>query len=79
MAWICGKCEKICEQIEVDGGGPEEFWGAIVHHAVYEDVSDCCQDSCYTLKEWIQNGWDIPADPIVMEYFVDEGIVEPHQ
>ena len=76
MAWICGKCEKICEKMEVDEGGWEEFWGAKVWHHQYTDVSNCCQDDCYTLKEWIRNGWDIPTDEEVLEAFYDEGILE---
>lgn len=76
MAWICGKCEKICEQIEVDEGGYEEFWGSQVWHSAFSDVSDCCNDDCHTLKDWISNGWDIPTDEAVLEAFYDEGVLQ---
>ena len=76
MATICGKCNKICESIEVDEGGYEEFWGSKVWHSQFSDVSDCCNDDCYSLKEWIRNGWGIPTDPDTREYFHDEGLLD---
>jgi len=76
MTWICGECSKICEQIKVDEGGYEEYWGGQVWHAQYSDVSDCCNDDCYTLKDWISNGWPIPTDHETREYFHDEGLLD---
>ena len=78
MSNICGKCEQICEPTEVDDGGYEEAWGAKVWVPAWSTVSDCCADDVYTLKEWITNGWTIPADADTYEYFLDEGLVEPH-
>jgi hypothetical protein len=76
MAWICGKCERICEQIEVDQGGYEEWWGAEVWMPCITDVSECCEDDAHTLKDWIENGWDIPDEFHVLEAFYDEGILQ---
>ena len=43
----CSQCGKPCELIEVDHGGYEECWGAMVWNHQYTDVTDCCQVEDY--------------------------------
>ena len=59
--YICGKCEKQCDMVEHDYGGYEEVWGRPVWVEAWEHVSDCCEDACYTLEEWIENEWSTPG------------------
>lgn len=39
----CTKCGEICDLIEVDEGGYEEWWGARVWRQDFTDYSDCCK------------------------------------
>lgn len=76
MAHICGKCDRVCEKIEIDDGGYEEVWGAQVWTPAFSDVSDCCLDDCHTLKEWIVAGWAIPKELETQEHFRSEGLLD---
>jgi hypothetical protein len=40
--FLCVKCDELCDVIETDVGGYEEFWGAKVWRAEYDTVSECC-------------------------------------
>ena len=74
MTHICGKCDQLCDVIDVDQGGYENFWGAKVWHEQMETVSECCHDDAYTLKEWLKEGFEIPNDCV--EAFADEGLLQ---
>jgi len=43
----CNECNHICDLVERDDGGYEEFWGAKVWHAQYTTVTDCCGSEDY--------------------------------
>lgn len=38
----CLECGQPCELIEVDDGGLEEIWGAMIWHEMLYDYSECC-------------------------------------
>ena len=61
--WVCGKCDKMCESVEKQCVDTEEFWGAPVSRVSYETSSNCCGDDCYTVEEWLENGWPLPDLP----------------
>ena len=63
--WVCGKCNHICEPTEFQSSDTEEFWGAPVQRVSYETLSNCCDDDCHTVAEWLQNKWPVPDMPLV--------------
>ncbi len=63
--WVCGKCDKVCESTETETVDHESFWGAPVRRVGYETSSSCCKDDCYTVEEWLENGWSLPDLPKV--------------
>ena len=73
--YVCGKCNNMCERVEVKHTDVEEFWGAPANRDSYEDLSDCCNDDCHTVEEWVINEWPLPDLPEVdlIEYgFIPE-------
>lgn len=64
---VCTECSRPCDIVEMDVGGYEEYWGAKVWCAAYEDYSDCCNSEVRELADDEPDIWEVVNEVITVK------------
>jgi len=59
--YICERCRRETDPVEVDDGGFEEAWGRPVWVPAFRTMSSCCRGAeAHTVQDWIDWKWTLP-------------------